>query len=866
MTYLDFDLLLERSGDKYKARVLNSPAGEATQEFAPPFAEMELENFLLKIGRPRRSSRSTGASEIATAKAFGDKLFKAVFQDALQNCFQRSLDEVKRLAAGLRVRLRLSDAPELSNIPWEYLYYNSSFDRFLSLTSETPIVRYVELPEPTRPLELKPPIRILVMISSPYNVLQLNVEQEWQKLNDALQPLIKKGIVVLERLEHATLPALQKHLRRGDYHIFHYIGHGDFDAQTQDGVLVLEDEFHQAHRVSGKHLGTLLYDEKTLRLVLLNACEGARSSTTDPFAGTAQSLVRQGIPAVIAMQFEITDQAALTLSQTFYEALAEGLPIDYALAEARKGIFAQGNNVEWGTPVLYMRSPDGRIFDLAKSARLFLSYKRDVKPDEPLARELHDRLRERGHEVFMDQDMIVGEQWAERIKAEIKRSDFLIVLLSSHSVNSEMVKAEIEMAHAAAREQNGRPIILPIRLGSREPLPYPLNKYLDHINWALWVSDEDTVRLLEELHAAISGGVLPLQRNDLVLSPQPTTPEPQPAAQLEMPEGTMDPHSNFYVERAGDQIALNAIARQGVTITIKAPRQMGKSSLLIRIKQEAENKHNKRVVFLDFQLFDQSTLDNADTFFRQFCAFLTDELEMADRTEEYWQSPLGNAQRTTRYFERYLLKEIGGPLVLVMDEVESIFDTPFRSDFFAMLRNWHNNRATKPIWKQLDLALVTSTEPYQLVANLNQSPFNVGEIIDLPDFTLAQVADLNQRHGSPLNTDHLSRLMTLLAGHPYLTRRALYLVARQRLTAQELFDKATDDRGPFGDHLRYHLFRLYGKKDLIAAMSQVIRNKTCADELIFFRLRGAGLVKREGNVELPRCQLYAEYFKEHLKG
>jgi hypothetical protein len=210
------------------------------------------------------------------------------------------------------------------------------------------------------------------------------------------------------------------------------------------------------------------------------------------------------------------------------------------------------------------------------------------------------------------------------------------------------------------------------------------------------------------------------------------------------------------------------------------------------------------------------------------------------------------------------LKELAGPLVLAMDEVESIFDTDFRSDFFAMLRNWHNSRATKPIWKQLDLTLVTSTEPYQLVENLNQSPFNVGEVIDLADFTPEQVADLNRRHGSPLTSGEVQRLMTLVCGQPYLTRRALYLVASKRLSTAELFAKATDDRGPFGDHLRYHLFRLYGKEDLIQGLRQVIRKNTCPDERIFFRLRGAGLVRRERKADLPRCQLYADYFREHL--
>jgi len=875
--YLNFDLFIERSGEKYKARVLNSPAGQAVNEFSIAFSELALENFLLKIGRPRRSERHVGSPEVEATKAFGEHLLKVVFGDAVYSCFHRSLDEARRQGTGLRVRLRLADVPELANVPWEYLYYDSSFDRFLCLSSETPIVRYMDLPEHIRPLAVKLPIRILVMISSPTNYPKLDVEQEWANLNRALDDLKLRGLVTLEKLQNATLAALQRKLRQADYHIFHYFGHGGFDSQSQDGVLIMEDKHSLGHVVSGRNLGTILHDERTLRLVLFNACDGARSTVTDPFAGTAQSLVQQGIPAVVTMQFEITDQAAITLAHDFYAVLADGYPVDAALAEARKAIFAQGNNVEWGTPALYMRSSDGRIFEVEdaqierkhRRASIFLSYQRDIRPDEPLALELFNRLKKK-HDVFMDPDMAMGTSWAAAIEAELKRSEFLIVLLSPQSVNSEIIKAEIETAHHLAKEHGGKPVILPIRLAFRDPFPYPLNAYLDHINWTLWKSDEDTPLLVEELMQAIAGGELSLDqkaKSELLQASMPSIQlEPLHAAQpakLEMPEGTMDPESTFYVERDGDRVALAAIEHQGVTITIKAPRQMGKSSLLIRVMQRAQQA-GKRVVFIDFQLFDKTTMANADVFFRQFCVFLADELAMEDRTEDYWKTPLGNSQRCTRYVERYLLKELDGSLVLAMDEVESIFETAFRSDFFSMLRNWHNSRANKAIWKRLDLALVTSTEPYQLVENLNQSPFNVGEVIDLPDLTLEQIADLNQRHGTALNSDELQKLMRLLGGHPYLTRRALYLVASKRITAADLFVKATQDRGPFGDHLRYHLFRLIGKDDLIQGLRQVLNNKRCPDERIFFRLRGAGLVRHEGGNELPRCQLYADYFRVHL--
>src|SRR5262249_29782517 len=123
---------------------------------------------------------------------------------------------------------------------------------------------------------------------------------------------------------------------------------------------------------------------------------------------------------------------------------------------------------------------------------------------------------------------------------------------------------------------------------------------------------------------------------------------------------------------------------------------------------DAATKAGKRVAFLDFQLFDRAALANTDRFFRQFCAWLTRKLKLADRVAEYWSMDLGNSQSCTLYVGDYLLQELDGPLVLAMDEVESLFDTDFRSDFFGMLRSWHNNRAVDPVWKQLDLALVTS--------------------------------------------------------------------------------------------------------------------------------------------------------------
>lgn len=506
--------------------------------------------------------------------------------------------------------------------------------------------------------------------------------------------------------------------------------------------------------------------------------------------------------------------------------------------------------------------------------RIFVSYKRDVLPDEPLVKQITMALQGQ-HTIFLDRNMPVGTVWAQRIEQEIKQADFMIVFISEHAINSEMLRAETELAYKLYRN-TGRPTIIPVRLNFVSPFQYPLSKFLNDFNWAVWNDEHDTPRLIDELGSALRGEPFkPFQDLPLPHLELPTLTMPTPEAQLsttklarlnlEAPEGTMDTDSKLYMEREGDDVALNAIRRTtGVTITIKGPRQMGKSSLLIRIIHTAATVQ-KRVAFLDFQLFDQAALQNPTVFFRQFCASITDALDVPDKVDEFWQSSLGNPQKCTRYVERYLLKQLDSPLVLAMDEVETVFDTDFRSDFFGMLRSWHNNRALHPIWKKLDLALVTSTEPYQLIANLNQSPFNVGEVITLDDFSLAEVEDLNKRHDEPFQKNELHHLMQLLHGQPYLIRKALYLVANGRISIETFFATATDERGPFGDHLRYHLFRLHNKPDLIQAMLQVLHTQQCPDEHLFFRLRGAGLVRRERSTSVvPRCDLYASYFKEHL--
>ena len=392
-TYQDFDLLIEPDAPGgYRARVLRSPAGETTPvQFTLPFSELELENFVLKVGQPRRT-RGPGRPESAPLKDFGGKLYDAVFQDELRETLQRSLSLTRAQRVGMRLRLRLTDTPELARLPWEFLY-DRRHNRFLAQSRHTPLVRYLDLPDPPRPLSVEGPLRVLVMISSPSDYGALDVEREWDVLTGALAQQRAEGRVIVERLV-ANMSTLRARLRHDAFHVFHFVGHGFFRPDWGDGVLVMEDRNGRSHEVTGEELGGLLNEYDPTRLAVLNACEGARSGVGDPFAGTAQSLIQQGLPAVVAMQFEITDAAAIIFARELYAAIADDYPLEAALCEARGAIRDAGNLIEWGTPVLYSRAPDGRLFDLTKQDRVSgVARQTPVKADRPTREEAAIRQR-----------------------------------------------------------------------------------------------------------------------------------------------------------------------------------------------------------------------------------------------------------------------------------------------------------------------------------------------------------------------------------------------------------------------------------------------------------------------------------------
>ena len=374
--YLDFDLQLTPHGEQYWARVLTSPAGQA----AAPFVIGTLAQDLLPLlGQVTATAAPVLRTELQVAlKQIGSALFNALFHDELLICLERSLDEARRQSATLRIKLRLGDVPTLFALPWEYLYH-ARRNLFLSQSSASSLVYYLELPNPPASLTVTLPLRMLVVIANPSDLTPLDVEREWTNLLAALSPLIERGLVIVDRLPLATLSALQQTLRRNAYHIFHFVGHGRYDAATEQALIVLVDGEGHAAPLSGEDLARLLHNERTLRLAVLNACEGDAPGTAVTatasaipvaplpalFGSIAQILVQQGTPAVIAMRHAVSDEAATTFAREFYAALADGYTVDGAVTEGRVAVATQLGNGEWGVPQLVMHASDGMLWQIA---------------------------------------------------------------------------------------------------------------------------------------------------------------------------------------------------------------------------------------------------------------------------------------------------------------------------------------------------------------------------------------------------------------------------------------------------------------------------------------------------------------------
>ncbi|ELR99511.1 AAA-like domain-containing protein [Gloeocapsa sp. PCC 73106] len=329
------------------------------------------------------------------------------------------------------------------------------------------------------------------------------------------------------------------------------------------------------------------------------------------------------------------------------------------------------------------------------------------------------------------------------------------------------------------------------------------------------------------------------------------------------PEGAVPPDSCFYAERkAIESLCDEAVIKPGSLIRIKAPRLMGKTSLITRILARCSSQDYK-VVYLDLGSVDRHIVASLEKLLRWLCLMVGRQLNLENRLGNYWDTEiLGSNDNCTVYFEEYLLPGIDCPLVLGLDQVDRIFPhAGVIEDFLGMLRSWHEKGKVSSLWKQLRLVIAHSTECY-VSLDINQSPFNAGVPVELLEFEAKQVKDLAMLHGLNWSDSEVEELMDMVGGHPYLVRLALYEVAAGKMTLQQQLLEASTEAGIYSDHLRRQLDILHHAPELAAALEKVVTSSEHVelDSMQIYKLYSMGLVKRKGNLVISRCRLYRDYF------
>lgn len=336
-------------------------------------------------------------------------------------------------------------------------------------------------------------------------------------------------------------------------------------------------------------------------------------------------------------------------------------------------------------------------------------------------------------------------------------------------------------------------------------------------------------------------------------------------------DGPIPLSSAFYIERpAVETRCYTEITKSGVLIRIKAPAQMGKTSLMVRILAAAKEVSSEvATVALNLQQADRAVFQDLDQFLRWFCAAITRKLQLPYQVSDYWSETFGSKSNCTAYFEDCILPHLNSKFILALDKVDEVFAHPeIADDFFSLLRSWYEEasygESGNPLWQNLCLIIVHSTDVY-IPLDINKSPFNVGLPIELEPFNYSQAIALAQRYQLNLTEAECQSLMALIAGHPYLLQQAFFHLS-QGLDLSQFLETATTDAGIYGHHLHRHLELLQAHPALLKAYQDVVHSAAPVEleQAVAFKLQSLALVKFQGNCVLPSCQLYQAYFRDRV--
>lgn len=378
LAYEDFLVEFADGEEGVFATTSRALGSEASGCFHLPWPLEQLPEVLEQIAATVASETEGGSRHARTApddvrgeevdlEQVGRRLFAALFKGDLGRHYDRAMATASAGgdSSGLRLKLsfdlRKPSHRILDQLPWELLWDDTP----LALDESLPLSRYLQLVRSPTPQHVPGPLRVLVVESAGLGDT-LDFEGEHRRIDEAWAAVNARHIDI-DVLREPSASVMARRLAAKPYDVLHFMGHGSVDGAHGHGSLHLADGRLMEKESSGRLLMDIFRQQRSLRLMVINACQ---SSGFDPLAqvgkggfGVAQELVKAGCRAVVGMRLKISDLAALSFAEGFYEALADGLPVDVAVVKGRHRLrFDDEGSLEWATPVTYLRSRDGYLF------------------------------------------------------------------------------------------------------------------------------------------------------------------------------------------------------------------------------------------------------------------------------------------------------------------------------------------------------------------------------------------------------------------------------------------------------------------------------------------------------------------------
>ena len=483
------------------------------------------------------------------------------------------------------------------------------------------------------------------------------------------------------------------------------------------------------------------------------------------------------------------------------------------------------------------------------------------EPDISIAVDFSKELKKLGYRVFLAKtDIEFGKDWFENIQSELEACDYFLILLSKNSLGSEMVLEEMKKIKEL---QNGSnfPAILPVRVNL--PFDYHINsdifRHINEVQQLEWENNSDTRKIVEKTTMVISKGEV---LANVKLS-KVELPTPKVSSLLAPPTGPVPFDSPYYIERKNDAKCYRTLFEEKYSlVTLQAPRQYGKTSLMLRLIKKAKEK-GYNVVSFNFQEFDNSLLSNLEDLLEFIYEMILFELDIEVNINSRIINHLTPMPKATEYIQK-ILKNLDKPLVLAIDDADRLFKyREVSREFFGLMRAWYEKAKIDPLWENLKMIFAYSTEAYLVIKDQHQSPFNLTNM-RIEAFSKEELKEVLTRYDLSFDDKELEKLKSFVGGHPYLSRKIIHTIVSENQSFDEIIKNAHNENSIFSDHMRRYLWVLKENKKLLDSFHSILKGNSCNDDETCYVLEATGLIKDSINRPVFACELYQEFFYRKL--